>query len=92
MSEKPASRWSQNKGLARAILHDRVMRRRVMGYFLLAMMVVFAFGLWGIPGWLSKDPWRFLIYWAVCAAQAVFLVMFAVYDACAVIKEERGKM
>ena len=92
MSDKPVSRWSENKGLARAILHDRVMRRRVMGYFLLAMMVVFAVGLWVIPGWLNKDPWRFLIYWAVCGAQAVFLVMFAVYDACAVIKEEREKM
>ena len=55
MSKKPASRWSENKGLARAILHDRVMRRRVMSYFLLSMMGFFAFGLWGINEWLSKS-------------------------------------
>jgi polyferredoxin len=91
MSDKPASRWSENKGLARAILHDRTMRRRVMSRFLLLLIFVFALGLWGIPDWLNANIWRFFLYWAACGALTLFILIFAVFDACAVIREERDR-
>lgn len=92
MSDKPASQWSQNKGLARAILHDRSMRRRVINRFLLLLLIVFALGLWGIDDWLKGNIWRFFLYWAGCGALTLFILVFAVYDACAVIREERDRL
>jgi drug/metabolite transporter (DMT)-like permease len=91
MSEKPASRWSANKGIARGILHDRTLRRRVMGRFLLLLIAVFAIGLWVIDEWLREDIWRFFLWWAGCGVLAVFVVMFALYDVFAVLREEREK-
>ena len=96
MSDKPASasRWSENKGLARAILHDRTMRRRVINRFLLLLLTVFALGLWGIDGWLQEKGhiWRFVIYWSGCGALGLFVMILGVYDACAVIREERDRL
>lgn len=92
MSEKPASRWSANKGIARGILHDRHLRRRFIGKLLFLLLAVFAIGLWVIPVWLSKDIWRFFLWWAGCGVLGVLVVAFAVYDALAVIREEREKM
>jgi peptidoglycan biosynthesis protein MviN/MurJ (putative lipid II flippase) len=91
MSEKSASRWPANKGVARGILHNRTLRRRVMGRFLLLLIAVFAIGLWVIEEWLRQDIWRFFLWWAGCGALAVFIVMFAIYDVFAVLREERGK-
>ncbi len=91
MSEKPASRWSANKGVARGILHDRSARRRIMARFLLLLLSVFAIGLWGIDVWLRADIWRFFLWWAGCGLLAVFIVMFAVYDVFAVLREERER-
>lgn len=91
MSEKPASRWSANKGVARGILHDRSARRRIMARLLLLLLAVFAIGLWGIDVWLRADIWRFFLWWAGCGLLAVFIVMFAVYDVFAVLREERER-
>lgn len=93
-SRKPASRWSENKGLARAILQDRTMRRRVINRFLLLLLIVFSLGLWGIDGWLQEKGhlWRFLLYWGGCGALTVFLLILAIYDALAVIREERDRL
>ena len=40
MSEKPASRWSANKGIARGILRDRHLRRRFIGKLLFLLLAV----------------------------------------------------
>ena len=92
MSKKSGSQWSANKGIARGILHDRALRRRLMGRLLLLLIAVFAIGLWAIDGWLRADIWRFFLWWAGCGVLAVFVVMFAVYDVFAVLREEREKM
>jgi hypothetical protein len=94
MSKKPASQWSQNKGLARAILQDRTMRRRVINRFLLLLLIVFALGLWGIDGWLQEKGHllRFVLYWGGCGSLTLFLLVLAIYDACAVIREERDRL
>ncbi|WP_367874693.1 hypothetical protein [Luteolibacter sp. Populi] len=89
--KKPASQWSANKGIARAVLEDRALRRRVMSRCLLVLLAIFAIGLWGIDAWLRANIWRFFLWWAGCGAWAVFVVMLAVYDALAVIREERDK-
>lgn len=50
-----------------------------------------AVGLWVIPGWLGESAWRFIIWWGVCGVLAIILMVFALYDSLAVVREERDK-
>lgn len=81
--------WQSSKGIAKAILHDRGMRRRWLGRWLLFTIAWMAAGLWVIDGWLGQEAWRFLAWWGACAVLTIVLMMFALYDALAVVKEER---
>jgi hypothetical protein len=47
--------------------------------------------LWGIDGWLGQSPLRFIIWWLGCAALTIIIMLFALYDALAVIREERSR-
>lgn len=78
-----------NKGIAEAILGDRVQRRRVLGWFAFGMLGMFAIGLWGITDWLNESAIRFGLYWAACGVFCLFVMLFALFDALAVVKEER---
>jgi hypothetical protein len=44
-----------------------------------------------VDAFLSKNAWMFLLWWAFCFFLACVLVMFALYDVLAVMREERGK-
>lgn len=92
MNRQPPTDWEASKALAKAILHDRATRRRAMGRSVLLLLAVFAIGLWGIDGLLRAELWRFVAWWGGCGLLAIFVVLFAVYDACAVIREERDRM
>lgn len=81
--------WETNTALALAVMHDRTMRRRVILRFLALLLGMFAVGLWVIDGWLAASVWRFLIFWGACAALTVFVMLFALYDALAAVREER---
>ena len=89
---KPPSSWPADKAAAKGILRDRSLRRRAMGRCLVLLLAMFAIGLWVIEGWLEQNIWRFFLWWAGCGAVAVLMVIFALYDAMAVIREEREKM
>jgi hypothetical protein len=82
--------WNDCKGIARAILHDRAARRRVIGRILLAALLAMAAGLWLVDGWLESSALLFLAWWGGCALLTCLAMLFAVYDALAVIREERG--
>lgn len=83
--------WNDCKGIARAILHDRAARRKIIGRMVLAALLVMAAGLWLVDQWLASSPWLFLLWWGGCAALTCLVILFAVYDAMAVIREERGE-
>jgi sterol desaturase/sphingolipid hydroxylase (fatty acid hydroxylase superfamily) len=83
--------WSDSKLIARAVLHDRAARRKLIGRLLLVALLLMAAGLWLIDGWLSKNPWWFLLWWAGCGLVTCVVLLFALYDALAVIREERNK-
>jgi hypothetical protein len=91
MNDDHPSDWHAAKGLAKGILHDRPARRRAMGRSVLLLLAVFAIGLWGIDDLLKAELWRFVAWWGGCGLLAVFVMMFALYDACAVIREERER-
>ena len=90
MDRKPGS-WSASTGLARAILHDRAERRKWLGRMALVPLAMLGIGLWLIDGWIRDSPWRVLLWWGGCALITCVVMLFAVYDALAVIREERAK-
>jgi hypothetical protein len=92
MKPQPPSDWQASKGLAKGILHDRPARRRAMGRSVALLLAVFAIGLWGIPGWLQEDPWRFILWWGGCGLLTLFVLLFALYDVMRVIREERERL
>ncbi len=77
-------------GIAKAILRDRVVRRKVLGWLLLVALGMIVVGLWLIDGWLGGGIWRFLLWWGACVGLTGFVMLFALYDALAVVREERG--
>ncbi len=83
--------WNDCKGIARAILHDRPARRKFIGRTLLLALLMMAAGLWLVDEWLASSPRLFLLWWAGCGALTCLVMLFAVYDALAVIREERGE-
>lgn len=84
-----AGDWDLSKTLARAILRDRGQRRKWLARCLLLTIAWMAVGLWVVGGWLAEDAWKFLVWWGICFLLATVLVIFALYDALAVIREER---
>ncbi|MBK1882565.1 hypothetical protein JIN85_09065 [Luteolibacter pohnpeiensis] len=79
-------------GLARMILQDRTERRKILFWMLLAVMAGMAIGLWGINAWLMESALRFLLWWGGCILLTILVILFALYDALAVIREEREKL
>ena len=83
--------WELSKALARAILYDRGQRRKWLGRWLFLTVAWMAVGLWVLDGWLSKNAGMFVLWWVFCFFLACVLVIFALYDVLAVMREEREK-
>ena len=82
--------WTDSKLIARAILHDRAARRKVIWRMLMLALLLMAAGLWLVDGLLGKSPWCFLLWWGGCALLTCLVLMFALYDMLAVLREERN--
>ena len=87
----PPSDWENSKRLAGAILRDRKTRRGYLARFLLFTLLWMGIGLWVIDGWLAESALRFLIWWGGGGVLALILMIFALYDAVSVVREEREK-
>lgn len=87
-----AGDWDLSKALARSILRDRGQRRKWLARWLLLTMAWMAVGLWVVDGWLGGEMWRFVAWWGICGVLACVLMVFALYDALAVVREEREKV
>lgn len=91
MKSKGPGNWDASTGLARAILYDRTERRKWLGRMVLVPLGMLAVGLWVIGDWIWESPWRVLFWWGGCAMATIIVMLFALYDALAVIREEREK-
>lgn len=91
MSRKRGSQWAVNKGIAEAVLRDRGQRRSALGTIAFTMLGMLALGLWVIDGWLKESILRFGLYWAGCGLLCLFVLLFALFDVLATLKEEREK-
>lgn len=85
------SGWIHCKLIARAILHDRAERRKVIGRLLALALLLMGGGIWLLDGLLARNPWGFLLWWGGCALVTCGVLLFALYDALAVLREERTK-
>ncbi|MBT8043973.1 MAG: hypothetical protein KJO79_03400 [Verrucomicrobiae bacterium] len=92
MSGKRASWATVCVGLARMILHAREMRRKVLFQLVLVLLVVVAVGAWPLADWLGSNVWLFLIWWGASMLYGLLVILLAIYDMLAVVKEEREKM
>ena len=92
MSGKKASWLVVCVGLARMILQSREMRRKVLFQLVIALVVIAALGAWPLANWLGQSVWLFLVWWGFCMLYGLMIVLLAIYDMAAVIKEEREKM
>lgn len=91
MNEKESSSWNNSTGLARAILHDRVERRKWLGRMVLVPLAMLGLGIWVLDQWIWESPWRVLLWWGGCTLATLAVILFALYDGLAVIREERSK-
>lgn len=85
------SDWDDSKLVARAVLHNRAARRKVIGRMVLIALLQIVAGLWLLDRWLAESPWFFLLWWGACVLLSCMVMLFAVYDALAVFREEREK-
>jgi hypothetical protein len=89
MDKRNVSSWNVSKGIARGLLRDRQERRRLLARILMVVLALISVGLWLIDHWLAANVWRFLLWWGACAALTCLMMMLALYDLLAVIREER---
>ncbi|GAA5483525.1 hypothetical protein [Haloferula sargassicola] len=88
---KDPSQWEIDKAVAAGILADRGKRRLFLGGFAVAMIAMLIFGLFAIDEWLAESILRFAVYWAACGALCLFVLLFALFDALSVIREEKER-
>lgn len=92
MSDKKASWLLVFAGLARMILHSREMRRKMGFQLVIVLVIIVALGTWPLANWLGSNIWLFLIWWGIVMLYLVMVILLAIYDMLAVVKEEREKM
>lgn len=78
-------------GLARMILHSRELRRKMGFQLIIVLVIIVALGSWPLANWLSGSIWLFLAWWGFCMFYGVMIILLALYDMGAVVKEERRK-
>ncbi len=91
MADQEPGSWNNSTDLARAILHNRAERRKWLGRLMMVPVLMLAIGLWGLGAWLAESPLRFLLWWGGCVLATCIVMLFALVDALAVIREERAK-
>jgi hypothetical protein len=74
--------------LARGILYDRTLRRKMMTQLVIFLLVIVAIGSWVIDDWLREGVIRFIIFWGVVCLYTLFIMLMAFYD---MLKTMRGE-
>jgi hypothetical protein len=90
VSQTPSD-WESSKSIAKSMLRDRVTRRKLLGYWVLLVLGWIVLGMWGVDEWLANHAVRFIAWWAACLMLTFLLILFALYDALSVVREEREK-
>ena len=73
------------------ILHTREMRRKMLFQLVLVLLAIVVLGAWPLSGWLGGNIWLFLLWWGASMFYGLMIILLAIYDILAVVKEEREK-
>ena len=68
------------------------MRRKVLFQLVLVLLVLVCLGAWPLANWLDDNVWLFLTWWVASMIYGLMVILLAIYDMLAVVKEEREKM
>ncbi len=74
--------------LAKGILYDRSLRRKMMTQLVIFLLVMVAIGGWVIDDWLRDGVVRFAIFWGLVCLYALFIILMAFYDMLKVMRGE----
>ena len=74
--------------LAKGILHDRTLRRKMMTQLVIFLLILVGLGAYVLDGWLSGGVVRFAFFWGVVCMDALFIILMAVYDMLKVMRGE----
>ena len=66
--------------IAKGVIRDATMRRKVMGGCVLAACAMVLAGSTFLAQPLRDSPWLFLIFWAACAWVTVTSILLAIFD------------
>ena len=72
---------------SKALLHDQMMRRRVMAYLLIVVMTLLILGNWPLSSWVEGTKPRFVVWWGMTFLLTIWMFLLALYDAIRVRKE-----
>lgn len=78
--------------IAAVTLADRKKRRQFITGLLFLIIGIFVLGNWPMKSWVDGSLWRMLFWWGGCTILCLLLVLFALFDALAVIQEEKRKL
>jgi hypothetical protein len=76
----------------RGLLRDQRSRRKTMAISLVIAVVLMVAGLTVLRPWLDpqEHPWRFILYWLVCAWETVLVLLLALFDLLLVRAQTRA--
>jgi hypothetical protein len=76
----------------RGLLRDQQARRKTMAITLFIAVVLAVAGLTVLRSWLDphQHPWRFILYWLVCAWEIVLVFLLALFDLLMVRAQTRA--
>lgn len=92
MAALKASWVSVCVGLARMILRERKLRRKMLLRLVIILALLAAVGSWPLAGWLAENIWLFVLWWAFTILYGLMVILLALYDMLAVVQEERDKL
>ena len=75
--------------VCRGIVRDTTIRRRVLFYLLLGVMLLMFFGMVILGPWLNGGIMRFLLYWGACLWLTFTVFLLAIYDLLVVSRQAR---
>ncbi len=78
--------------MARMILKTRKLRRRMLLQLLIVLLLLVLIGAWPLAAWLEQNLGYFMLWWGLSGLYGVMVILLALYDMLAVIREERDKL
>lgn len=75
--------------VARGILRNRVLRRKMILQLLLMLVLLIAAGTWLMDGWLEGSLVLFALFWGGVTVFSIMLGLLCIYDMLRAFKEIR---